>query len=122
MVDGGQLQPGILEVDHPGQRVVVELVGVGRRRRDVAAGVRRGRNAASAGHQPADLSRIAAQRVLDDLRGDLGGHSKDDAGAQRSPTRQRRLSSFVNRVPGTDCAHTPTVGLKREGQRPCYAP
>jgi len=35
-----------------------------------------------AGHQPADLIRVAALRVRDNLRGDLDGPPKDDDGAQ----------------------------------------
>jgi len=39
----------------------------------------------AAGHQSADLIRIAALRVPDDLRGDLGGHPKDSVARREDP-------------------------------------
>ena len=46
VVDGGQLRPGVLKVDHSGQCVVVQFVGAGRRREGIAAGLCCGRNVA----------------------------------------------------------------------------
>ncbi len=76
MVDGYQPEARVLEVNHPGQRVVIELISYAWGRRDVTAGIDGDRHTVPPSHQPACFFGVTRSRVIKDRRWDLGGENQ----------------------------------------------